>query len=900
MTSIKKSIPPQLIDLIQKGIDNRHRSLIVMAGSYGSDRIPALYTILNKKMSKVPTVLWCYSKEQKISSNRQKRNKQITQKKANGTLNEDLANSIDLFFSSNQITFAKYSDTQRVLGKTYDMLILQDYNALTPNILARTVETVAGGGIIVILLQTKSAIEDIYAAASLKMDYQNSMSRDAFGEVRSRFNVRFMKKIKACRNCIAITDEFDILEGFKTDPQIDNKHIDDPELDEIRDQLNDMIIDFENKINEAGSDAKLKQRLTEEKRENEKVAAIIEKTVTSDQAKTVSKIIETIKDKNLGKIIGITAARGRGKSAALGLSLAAALALGYSNLFVTSPSIQNVASLFEFVVVGLTTLGYKEKEDFDIEESRPTSSKERAYTTRINVHFQGGRRQQLIYIRPHQKEYLGQCEILAIDEAAAIPLPIVKGLIGQYTTLFSSTVDGYEGTGRALSLKLFEELKESKKGNFSQIKLTKPIRYAAEDPIEDWLHDLLLLDVHPPEVTIFPPPSECKLYCINRDLLFSGKPLTEKFLRQLVSLSVESHYKNTPNDLTLMADSPNHRIFALMNESQIKSGSLSDIYAFVQLALEGDIGEMEYSASTDGRGRRDGDLIPWNIARAFNKPEFAQKTGVRVVRIAVHPAMQKMHYGTEAIKQVKELYLNEEAPEPLTDSDKKALLWERDPFAPKHVDYIGVSFGLTQSLLRFWKNSQFIPVYISQETNEITGEHSIILIHSPEEPEWLSDLQNTFRRVTYRQLPREPLNNLNPSILEQLLLPLEKRELKELRTSLSDDDVERLRKWTGGGIYAIKDLIEPVADFVFEEKPPIEFTGVTLTVLLIIGKQMQNEEEAARRLTDIMSGKKASSTNKITVNQINAFLQAAIGKVVRYIQTQRGNPEAGKKEKISE
>ena len=66
----------------------------------------------------------------------------------------------------------------------------------------------------------------------------------------------------------------------------------------------------------------------------------------------------------------------------------------------------------------------------------------------------------------------------------------------------------------------------------------------------------------------------------------------------------------------------------------IKNGSLSDIYAFVQVALEGEIGEMEYSASTDGRGRRDGDLIPWNIARKYNIQEFAQKTGVRVVRIA--------------------------------------------------------------------------------------------------------------------------------------------------------------------------------------------------------------------------------------------------------------------------
>ena len=900
MASIKKSIPPQLIDLIQNGIDNHHRSLVVMAGSYGADRIPALSTILHKKLSTVPSVLWCYSKEANISSNRQKRNKQMTQKKANGTLNEDLANSIDLFFSSNQVQYAKYSDTQRILGKTYNMLILQDYQALTPNILARTVETVAGGGLIVILLQTKDAIDDIYATG-IKMDYQNSMSRDVFGKAKSRFNVRFMKKIRSCKNCIAIDDEFDILKGFKVDAEIQNKHVEDPELDEIKAALDATIQELEGKIEEASDDAKLKSRLNEEKKETEKLSTIIEKAVTSDQAKTVSKIIDTIKSKNLGKIIGITAARGRGKSAALGLSLAAALALGYSNLFVTSPSIQNVASLFEFVVVGLNSLGYKDKEDYEVVESRPTSSKEKAYTTRIIVHYQGGRRQQLIYVKPNQSEYLGQCEILAIDEAAAIPLPIVKDLIGQYTTLFSSTVDGYEGTGRALSLKLFEDLKQSKKGSFSQIKLTRPIRYAAEDPIEEWLHELLLLDVHPPEVTVFPPPSECKLYCINRDLLFSGRKTTEKLLRNLVSLSVESHYKNSPNDLTLMADAPNHQIFALMNEKILKQGIISDIYAFVQVALEGSINEAEYSASTNGFGRRDGDLIPWNISRSFNRPEFAKMTGARVVRIAVHPSMQKMHYGSEAIKQLQEFYLGDKSErKPLEEADQNSVLWDTALFAPCHCDYMGVSFGLTKSLLKFWKNNKFVPLHISPETNEITGEHSIILVQANDEPEWLSEFQRIFKRMTYRQLPREPLKDLSPGILEQILLPLEKRESEELRTSLSEDDVERLRKWTGGGIYAIKDLIEPLTDFVFEEMPPIEITGAPLIVLLIIGKQMQNEEEAARRLTEVINGSNKSTTNKIGVNQINAYLQAAIGKIVRYIQTKRGDSNAGKKQKIIE
>ena len=48
-----------------------------------------------------------------------------------------------------------------------------------------------------------------------------------------------------------------------------------------------------------------------------------------------------------------------------------------------------------------------------------------------------------------------------MDEAAAIPLPLVKKLMGPYLLFLSSTINGYEGTGRSLSLKLIQQLRES-------------------------------------------------------------------------------------------------------------------------------------------------------------------------------------------------------------------------------------------------------------------------------------------------------------------------------------------------------------------------------------------------------------------------------------------------------
>lgn len=56
-----------------------------------------------------------------------------------------------------------YKDTHKILGQTFNMLVLQDFEALTPNLLARTIETVEGGGIVVCLLQGMKSLRGLYS-----------------------------------------------------------------------------------------------------------------------------------------------------------------------------------------------------------------------------------------------------------------------------------------------------------------------------------------------------------------------------------------------------------------------------------------------------------------------------------------------------------------------------------------------------------------------------------------------------------------------------------------------------------------------------------------------------------------------------------------------------------------
>ena len=61
-----------------------------------------------------------------------------------------------------------YKESHKILGNTYGMLVLQDFEAITPNLLARTIETVEGGGIVVLLLKTMSSLRQLYTMTMVR------------------------------------------------------------------------------------------------------------------------------------------------------------------------------------------------------------------------------------------------------------------------------------------------------------------------------------------------------------------------------------------------------------------------------------------------------------------------------------------------------------------------------------------------------------------------------------------------------------------------------------------------------------------------------------------------------------------------------------------------------------
>lgn len=878
---MRKKVDERIRTLIENGVKSRHRSMFVIIGDKSRDQIVNLHYMLSKATIKSrPNVLWCYRDKLELSSHRKKRAKQVKKLMQRGLLDPEKVDPFSLFLETGGITYCLYKDSERILGNTFGMCILQDFEALTPNLLARTIETVEGGGLIILLLRSLSSLTSLY---TMVMDVHERYRTESHLEAAGRFNERFLLSLASCKACVLMDDEMNVL----------------PISSHIRSITPVPVKEDSEGLPEGEWDLKnLKEQLSDEF----PVGPLIKKCCTLDQGRAVVTFLDAILDKTLRSTVALLAGRGRGKSAALGLAVAGAVAAGYSNIFVTAPSPENLKTLFDFVCKGLNAVEYKEHIDFDVVKS--TNPEFKKATVRINIYKQ--HRQTIQYIQPQEHEKLSQVELLVVDEAAAIPLPVVKSLLGPYLVFLSSTVNGYEGTGRSLSLKLLQQLEEqsqvsnkSVEGSlsgrlFKKIELSESIRYASGDPIEQWLHALLCLDVTSsiPPINRLPPPGECDLYYVNRDTLFSYHRDSELFLQRMMALYVASHYKNSPNDLQLMADAPAHHLFVLLGPVDETSNQLPDILCVIQVCLEGQISRKSAMKSLSAGHQPFGDQIPWKFCEQFREANFPSLSGARIVRIATHPSAMRLGYGSQAVELLTRYFEGQFAPiteVEISDEDVQAhvrvteaaekvslleesikprtnlppLLVSLRERRPEKLHYIGVSFGLTLDLFRFWRRHKFAPFYIGQIPSTVTGEHTCMVlkplnndeIEASESAQWgffgpfYQDFRLRFIRllgISFHGMEYKlAMSVLDPKINFTEVDPSEDsivEFLNAIRYLMSAHDMKRLEAYADNLVdfHMILDLVPLLAQLYFMEKLPVTLSYAQASVLLCTGLQLRN------------------------------------------------------------
>ncbi|KAM0556707.1 hypothetical protein ACHAPJ_005766 [Fusarium lateritium] len=900
----RKAVDSRIPALIQNGLQEKKRSFFVVVGDRSKDVIVRLHYIMSQfDIKQNKSVLWAYkNKLLGFTSHRKKREQKIKKEIKRGIREANTEDPFELFVSLHNIRYTYYKETDKILGQTFGMCILQDFEAITPNILARTIETVEGGGLVVLLLKGMNSLKQLY---SLSMDVHSRYRTEAHDDVVARFNERFILSLGSCNSCLVIDDEMNVLpisggKGVKKLPP--------PDLDNAK------------------TESQLELEAMKEQNEGRQpVGSLISLAKTVDQAKALLTFTDAIAEKTLRSTVALTAARGRGKSAAMGVAVAAAVAHGYSNIFITSPSPENLKTLFEFVFKGFDELGYADHADYSIIQS--TNPDFNKAIVRVNIHRQ--HRQTIQYIRPQDAHVLGQAELVVIDEAAAIPLPLVRKLMGPYLVFMASTINGYEGTGRSLSLKLIKQLRDqsrsastagegmeiadrstgkaSKTEEFQagrklrEITLSEPIRYAQGDSVEKWLNTVLCLDATLPKtksnINGCPDPTQCQLLNVNRDTLFSFHPVSEKFLQQMVALYVASHYKNSPDDLQLMSDAPAHELFVLVPPVSEDSARLPEPLCVIQVSLEGKISRQSVLNSLSRGQRPSGDLIPWLVSQQFQDEDFASLSGARVVRIATNPEYVSMGYGTKALELLTDYYegrfanLSEDedqvmeetmtrvtdaelANANLLDDDIKVRDINKMPplFAklsekkPERLDYVGVSYGLTPPLHKFWKRASFSPVYLRQTANDLTGEHTCVMLRPLENSDdrsWLGAFSRDFQKrflslLSYNFRSFSPSTacgidesaNAGAKLDSTEIQPLTKADLDRFLTPF---DLKRLESYANNMLdyHVVLDLVPVIANLYFTGrlKSNISLSGVQAAILLAIGLQHKDIEVISQELS---------------------------------------------------
>jgi tRNA(Met) cytidine acetyltransferase len=487
---------------------------------------------------------------------------------------------------------------------------------------------------------------------------------------------------------------------------------------------------------------------------------------TPDQGHAIESILRHARGRPHRPLV-LTAHRGRGKSAALGIAAARLLsqadadAHGPRLVLVTAPRRAACDALFEHAA--------------------------RAWPA---AHPDGnGLRAGGLAIQFQAPDAICQghpaADLLLVDEAAGIPAPLLARLLDLYPRLvFATTVHGYEGTGRGFDIR-FRATLDRRTPHWRGLTLETPIRWAPDDPLEALVFRALLLDAAPAtaetvtaidltgldhypghrashevagphsgpyrsrsdrrvrgadrtplaETMIKTDLSHCRVERLDREALAAD----DHTLGQVFGLLVLAHYQTRPFDLRLLLDAPGVRVLVLRQGGQV-------IATLIAVAEGGMTDPDLLRAVYDGRRRPHGHLLPLTLSAHGGLLDAPRLHYLRVIRIAVHPALNRRGLGRRLLRG-----LFREA--------------RRDG-----IDLLGTSFGATPDLIAFWSGCGYRPVQIGTSRNAASGEHALVMLRPASAHGW------SFSAATRTRLARRlpvllpgPLRQLDPAVAAALI-----------------------------------------------------------------------------------------------------------------------------------
>jgi tRNA(Met) cytidine acetyltransferase len=390
---------------------------------------------------------------------------------------------------------------------------------------------------------------------------------------------------------------------------------------------------------------------------------------TIEQQQVVGAILNQVMEKHK-LVIVLTSDRGRGKSSALGIAAGRLLQQSGIKIIVTAPRKNNCEAVFY--------------------QAKKTSSAIQSVAGKLVCQHA-----TMEFIAPDAVlEQQPSAELLLVDEASAIPLPMLEKMLGIFPKIvFASTIHGYEGTGRGFALK-FNKILDINTPYWRKYQLDTPIRWLNNDPVEKWLDSMLCLHAELECVDGLADINlqECNVECVRRDDLLTD----EAKLTSLFALLVSAHYRTQPSDLVYMLDSDSIRIYTLACNNKILAVALIS----EEGGFDGELCTQVYR----GRRRPKGHLLAQTLSFHLGIEFAATLKYARLMRIAVHPELHSQGLGSHLLQQV---------------INRERILG---------MDAIGSSFGATTELMRFWERLNFSIVRMGFSKDHASGTHSAVML----------------------------------------------------------------------------------------------------------------------------------------------------------------------------
>ncbi len=427
-------------------------------------------------------------------------------------------------------------------------------------------------------------------------------------------------------------------------------------------------------------------------------------TITQDDV--IQQIIQNYETNSTTPMV-IRADRGRGKSAALGIAAGMLLQQYPIRICVTAPRLETLSILFKHAATllpeALVEIDHIKTDHGSIQFLPPDQM---AHT---NVHS----------------------DLVLIDEAAAIPSSLLSAILHRHhRCVFATTIHGYEGSGQGFRLR-FSQILDREFPNWQLLQLTRPIRWADGDPLEQTINRLLLLNSETPKIkTNDLNMEQLSISIVDRKSLATNEPL----LSAIYGIMVDAHYRTTPLDLWHLLDGPNLMIY------QVTQGECVVAAAIVanEGALEPDLDQ----AIVLGHRRPRGHLLPQTLSSQMSILGASTARYRRIIRIAVTPELQQQGIGTQLVQQII--------------ADAKS-----DP-----IDIVGTSFGATIPLVNFWSNSALMPVRIGCKRNASSGTHSLVMLLPISDPgKAIAEQAARFFGQQFPAQQTEFLNEVSPQLL---------------------------------------------------------------------------------------------------------------------------------------